>query len=556
MSRADGPGRDPLGWATPVNLSSHLVQRMLKLGAPLTRDLVVNRDLRVPMTDGAELLADRWAPRSGGEGLPVALLRCPYGRRGIMGMVHARPLAERGYQVLIQSTRGTFGSGGVFDAMRCEREDGAATLEWLVEQPWFGHSIVLAGESYLGYAQWAVAARLPAEVKALIPQVTESAFKLEWLRQDGFSLEAPFVWGVQIATQERRWAMLRQRSQARKTQQALRTLPLSDADARAIGHHFDYIQACLVHDADDPYWSAADHQDEVTKVTVPVSLVGGWYDMYLPGQLRDFRALQQAGRQARLTIGPWRHTGTLTAGTRETLEFGLACARGDNPPPRAPVRLYVTGQEDWRDFSSWPPGGYAPQRFFLQPDGGLTAQPPPAAEPDRYRYDPADPTPAVGGVRGMPRKSGRVDNTTLEARSDVLIYSTDVLDQDVEVIGEVTAEIWFCSSLRYADVFVRLCDVDPGGRSWNVCDSLTSLTGANEVTCATVRLWPTAHRFRAGHRIRLQVSSGAFPRFARNLGNGESHATATVMRPADQQVYHDPHHPSAIVLPVKETAAA
>ena len=158
-------GGIPSGWETPVNLSSHLVQRMLKLGAPLTRDLVVNRDLRVPMTDGAELLADRWAPRSGGEGLPVALLRCPYGRRGIMGMVHARPLAERGYQVLIQSTRGTFGSGGVFDPMRCEREDGAATLQWLVEQPWFGHSIVLAGESYLGYAQWAVAGRLPAEAR-------------------------------------------------------------------------------------------------------------------------------------------------------------------------------------------------------------------------------------------------------------------------------------------------------------------------------------------------------------------------------------------------------
>ena len=225
--------------------------------------------------------------------------------------------------------------------------------------------------------------------------------------------------------------------------------------------------------------------------------------------------------------------------------------------PRAPVSVDVQGTGGgWRDLDDWPPPQSTPTRWHLHADGRLDTDEAVDSEPDRYRYDPADPTPAVGGVRGVPAKSGRADNTTLEARSDVLIYSTDVLDQDVEVIGEVTAEIWFCSSLRYADVFARLCDVDPRGRSWNVCDSLTSLTSASEVTCATVRLWPTAHRFKAGHRMRLQVSSGAFPRYARNLGNGEPHATATVMRPADQQVYHDPHHPSAIVLPVKETAAA
>jgi putative CocE/NonD family hydrolase len=118
------------------------------------------------------------------------------------------------------------------------------------------------------------------------------------------------------------------------------------------------------------------------------------------------------------------------------------------------------------------------------------------------------------------------------------------------VIGEVSAEIWFRSSLRFADVFVRLCDVDPRGRSVNVCDGLVSLSSADSVGCAVVRLWPTAHRFRAGHRIRVQVSSGAFPRFARNTGTGEPHATASTLRAADQEVYHDPAHPSAIILPV------
>jgi uncharacterized protein len=149
------------------------------------------------------------------------------------------------------------------------------------------------------------------------------------------------------------------------------------------------------------------------------------------------------------------------------------------------------------------------------------------------------------------RNSGRVDNTTLESRPDVLTYTTAALDEDVEVVGEVSAEIWFRSTLPYADVFVRLCDVDPRGRSYNICDGLVSLTGADEITRATVTLWPTAYRFRRGHRIRVQVSSGAFPRFARNPGTGEPHATATTLLAADQAIYHDRGHPSAVHLPVK-----
>jgi uncharacterized protein len=219
----------------------------------------------------------------------------------------------------------------------------------------------------------------------------------------------------------------------------------------------------------------------------------------------------------------------------------------------------VMGENAWRDFESWPPPGYSPTRLHLGPGGTLSVADPgadpgaPAAaesSPDRYRYDPADPTPAVGGAR-MVRDSGRRDNTALEARPDVLTYTTPPLEADTEVAGEVSAEIWFSSSLAHADVFVRLCDVDPRGRSWNVCDGLTSLTGADKVTRATVRLWPTAYRFKRGHRIRVQVSSGAFPRYARNPGSGEPLATATRLLAADQSVYHDPAHPSAVILPVR-----
>jgi putative CocE/NonD family hydrolase len=535
-----------------MNLISHLVQRQLGLDPPLTRDLIVERDLPVPMPDGTVLLADRWAPRTGGDKLPVALARTPYGRGALMTEGPVRPLAERGFQVILQSVRGTFGSGGGFEPMRNEREDGLATLEWVVNQPWFGDSIVLVGASYLGYAQWAVADRLPPEVKAMIPQVTDAALTLDFLRPDSYSLETPFGLGVLLAGQERRLGVLRGLMEAGKTRRAMSTLPLGEADVAAIGRRSDYIQDILRHDADDPYWAAIDHRRRVAETTVPVSSVGGWYDVFLPGQLRDFSVLQQAGRSARLTVGPWTHLSMDGITMREVLEFGLACARGAEPPKRGPVRLYVMGEEAWRDFGSWPPPGYSPRPFYLGPEGALTAEPPAAdSAPDGYRYNPADPTPAIGGVRIIRGSAGRVDNTALEARSDVLTYTTPALESDVEVIGEVSAQIWVRSSLPWADVFVRLCDVDPDGKSWNICDGLISLSDADQVTAATVRLWPTAHRFKAGHRIRVQVSSGSFPRFARNPGTGERRATATRLVAADQSVYHDPDHPSAITLPVR-----
>lgn len=534
-----------------MRLTSYLIQRGLRLPTPQTRNIVVQRDLRVPMPDGVVLLADRWAPRSGGSALPTAVYRTPYGRRGMFGMALARPLAERGFQVLIQSVRGTFGSGGEFDPMRREREDGLATLEWVAKQPWFGGTIVLTGVSYLGYVQWAVADRMPSEVKAMVPQVAESALTLEFLRPDGLSLETPFAWGVLIATQERRAAFLRQVRSASTVRSALRVVPLRQADVAAIGHHSDYIQDILSRDADAPRWAGIDHHHRVADVTVPVSSVAGWYDIFLPGQLRDYRILQDAGRPARLTVGPWVHTspGALQAAMAETLSFGLAHARAEEPPSRSPVRLYVMGEEAWRDFSVWPPPGYPPQRFHLQPGGALAAEPAPESAPDQYRYDPSDPTPAAGGVR-LTGTSGRTDNTRLEARADVLTYTTPSLVHDTEVIGEVRAEIWFRSSLRYADVFVRLCDVDTRGRSFNVCDGLISLSGADQLGLASVRMWPTAHRFRSGHRIRVQVSSGAFPRYARNTGTGEPHPTSTTLKTAEQEIYHDPEHPSAVILPV------
>ena len=230
--------------------------------------------------------------------------------------------------MLLQSTRGGFGSGGTRNPVRQERADGLDTLDWVTTQPWFGDAVVLVGMSYMGHVQWAVADALPPSVKAMIPQVAESASTLEFLRSEAFSLEAVFSWGLMMDGVERRWANLREQFAAKRNRRAMLSLPLSQGDIAALGHRSDYMQAVLAHDADDPYWRDADHRHRVAEVTVPVSSIGGWYDIFLPGQLRDFKALQQAGRAARLTVGPWTHTDSAMTKVAVTEARGIRAAAG------------------------------------------------------------------------------------------------------------------------------------------------------------------------------------------------------------------------------------
>ncbi len=364
-----------------MTLMTRIVYRQLRLPPPLTKDLTVERGLRIPMRDGAVLLADRWTPKGGGAGLPTVLMRIPYGRDGMFAD-QPRPLAERGFQVLMQATRGTFGSDGPWDPQRREREDGLDTIDWVIKQPWFGESMILYGSSYLGFVQWAVGDAAPPQVKAMIPGITGSNVLLDFLQSDSFSLETPFSWSVFVDGQERRLATLRSLLATKKVQRAMRTLPLNQADTAALGHRDEFIQNMLVHDTEDPFWQSGDHRQRVADVRVLVSTVAGWYDIFLPGQLRDFRILQDAGRSPlRLMVGPWVHSdlGVGQTTLTEALDFGLALARDKEPAERAPVRLFVMGEEKWRDFPSWPPPGYEPQRFHLQADGALASEEPASA---------------------------------------------------------------------------------------------------------------------------------------------------------------------------------
>ena len=544
-----------------MSIPSRILTRLFKLPPADTYDVGVERDLKVPMRDGTVLLADHYYPRRS-RNAPTVLVRSPYGRSGIWALLFARPFAERGFQALIQSCRGTFGSGGTFDAFRHEHNDGLDTLEWLKQQPWFSGAIATMGPSYLGLVQWAIAGQAGPLLKALSLAITASDFRTVSYPGESFGLDTALTWIQLMAHQEdpMRTRLGSQRRMAKQLQQAAMHLPLREADVIVAGRPVAFYRDWLDHsEPDDPWWQPVVFSETTEAITAPAQLIGGWYDIFLPRQLDDYVRLRQAGRRPYLTIGPWAHTSfaAFPYMVREPLIWFRAHLLGEQRRLRpAPVRVFVMGRNKWKNLPDWPPPGYQPQRWFLQPGRRLAPQPPGAAPPDRYRYDPANPTPAVGGS-SLSQNSGPKDNRAVEARPDVLVYTSAVLEHEVEVIGPLRAELFVQASLEHTDFFVRLCDVDPKGRSINISDGLVRLrpgdptVGDDGVWQITVELWATAHCFKPGHRIRVQVAGGSHPRYARNPGSGEPLATATRLLPADHTIYHDAAHPSAILLPVK-----
>jgi uncharacterized protein len=495
-------------------LLSEVLGRRMRLPAPQTRDVRVQRDVAVPMDDGAVLRADRWWP-GGDAPAPTVLVRSPYGRRGWVGLMFGRLLAERGLQVVVQSTRGTFGSGGEARFLD-ERDDGLATLRWLRAQPWHEGRVATTGPSYLGLVQWAIA----DEVDVMALSVTASSFRGMALGSGALSLDTALSWLAIMEVQERRAAPLHMGLALRRLKRTWDRLPLADL---AEGPVWEEWVGSLA--PDSPFWDTRDYTASIGRTRAATQLTAGTFDIFLPWQLEDFRALREAGREAQLVLAPGGHISSVVnaVALREAIAWLRAELLGDRRMVRdTPVRAYVSGGVGWRDLEDWPPPGAREHRVAL---GEGTA---------RFTYDPRDPTPAVGGptlFTGAPV----VDNAPLEAREDVVVVTGEPLAADLDALGPVRAAIAFRSSSEHTDLFVRVCDVDRAGVSRNVCDGLVRLEpGRPEVV--DLELWPAAHRFRAGHRIRVLVASGAHPRYARNPGTGEPPATATRLVAQHQEV--------------------
>lgn len=545
-----------------MSLMSRFASRMLGLPPAVTHKLEVQIDLPVPMMDGTVLLANRVAP-VGGERFPIILIRNPYTSRGKKPDLVSQMIAERGYQVVMQNCRGTWGSGGEFRPFQDDREDGLATFKWLAEQPWFSGSVGMYGLSYWGYVQLASGPGAPDFVKAFVPQMAASRLYGVYRANHTLSLATVLTWhyqtyviNAQESPREKRKAKARQSAALHK---GFMHLPVGEADQAALSFTAPFFQEILrAEKPDEPLWKAMDHSTIVGQIEAPVHFIAGWYDFFLSDQLADYDTLQAEGKRPYLTVGPWTHaqSPSLKTGFKESFAWYDAHLK-DNPTAlrSSPVRVYVMGNNHWVDLPAWPPTT-VPARWYLH-SGRQLSQDTPDGDflPSCYRYDPSDPTPSVGGAVLL--NGGAKDNRKLEARSDVLIFTSEPLQQDMTIMGTVSAELFVRSTTKYTDFFVRLCDVLPkNGKSTNICDGIirlepdSNLPGTDGICRVTIHLLPTAYCFQKGHRIRLQVSSGSHPMHIRNLGTGEPDATATAMQVADQEVFHDPVHPSAVVLPI------
>ncbi len=544
-----------------MSLGTFFLRRAARLPPRLCRARRL-RGLTVRMRDGIGLETELYVPRREGR-YPTLLIRVPYGLRGFATAAEA--YAERGYNCVIQACRGTGRSEGEFDPLANERNDGLDTLEWIKTQPWFDGRLGTTGPSYLGYAQWAICDALPKQ-SAMAIKVSSAEFRSIVFPNGGFQLGLWLSW-IQVIEALRSpdvWRFARGMGSGaieRRTLAASLALPLMQADRRATGHDVPFWKRWMTDSiGSDTFWEELDHTHRIGPRTPPTSFVSGWYDFMIDQLLRDYAALTDAGRPTRLTVGPWWHVSPELQyeGLRDTLGWMDAELKGDRAGLRQhPVRIHIGGIDQWRDFEAYPPGPPDTQVWHLHPGQILSQRPVKASPPDSYTYDPADPTPNLGGAMFAFTGAGPLDQAPLERRSDVLLFTSEPLISALTIIGNVRAVIYARASLPDADLFVKLCDVDEAGLSINICDGYMRKTSADpavpdDIWKMSIRLHATAHCFRRGHRLRLIVASGAHPRYARNTGTSEPFGTATRLAAMQMEIFHDPARPSAIQLPVYE----
>jgi putative CocE/NonD family hydrolase len=540
--------------ALPRRFAGRALGRMLRLPAPTTGFTVSS--VKIPMRDGVELVADHYEPTGDTEPVGTLLLRGPYGRGFPFSLLFGALYAARGYRVLIQSVRGTFGSGGVFQPMVHEAADGADTVAWLRQQPWFTGRFATIGISYLGFTQWALLQDPPPELAAAVITAGPHDFSASAWGTGSFTVNDFLGWSHLVAHQEdpgRIRAGIRQLRAQKGVARAAGEVPLGAAGRALLGNRAPWWESWLEPpDNGDPFWESLRFGDALEQVGVPVLLLSGWQDLFLPQTLQQYRRLRDRGVDVALTMGPWNHTQLLFGGLRtiatETQEW-LDTHLGGRPTQARSgrVRFFVKG-EGWRELPDWPPTT-TERALYLQPGGGLVETPPsPAVSSSAsFRYDPADPTPTIGG-RLLSPDGGYRDDTALAARRDVLSFTSDVLTDDLYVHGNPVAELAHSSDNPHVDVFVRISEVVPKGRSRNVSDGYRRLDGTpHGGNTVSLELDAIAHRFRAGSRIRVLVAGGSHPRYARNLGTGEATVTGSQLTPSTHEVHFGA---SRVLLPV------
>ncbi|HEX3900264.1 MAG TPA: CocE/NonD family hydrolase [Mycobacteriales bacterium] len=529
-----------------MTIASRLLARAAKLPAATHKRIGIERDVPIPMSDGVVLLATRLFPRDEPTA-PVVLMRSPYGRTGLL-VASARVWAERGYQVIIQSVRGTFGSGGQFVPFRNEHSDGHDTLDWIREQAWAGDKLATIGPSYLGHTQWAIADTGPGVIDAMSITVSSTDFRRSVIYPWSlFAMDTALSWTALIHTQEK--GLLRSLVRLVTLQPTLdRAFAVDprEADEIVVGHPVEYYRDWIDHESDDDWWQVIDHRLAGVSLAAPIDLVGGWHDLFLPAQITDFLARQAAGRETRLAIGPWKHTSSGMASVATRRAFDLFEHRLKGKPHVGagdpPVTMLLGGADVTLHADTWPPKSVT-EEWHLGTARSLDRVP--SSEPG---YDvtpiPLKAPPLDGGVSLNFKQSGQKKNTAREASDGVISFTGPVLESDVAVVGDITVDLYVDGDLD--ELAVRICDVDAKGISRNISDSVRVMQPATEPQLVSFELWPTGQVFKAGHRLRLQVASGLRPSVV-PVKPRVAPSPGRMLR-----VWHGGDTPSALYLPVVE----
>ncbi|MBS1693899.1 MAG: CocE/NonD family hydrolase [Actinobacteria bacterium] len=509
------------------------------------------------MRDGVGLVADHYSPRTASPA-GTLLVRGPYGRRWPISALCGAMYAARGYHVVIQSVRGTFGSGGDFAPFVHEVDDGADTVVWLRDQPWFTGTFGTIGLSYLGFTQWALLADPPPEMKAAVIAVGPHDVSGPRWGTGSFGLSDFLGWSDAVGRQEDRRGLRTLLRRAKANQLATEAslgLPLGASSRALLGDGAPWFESWLEHpDADDPFWAGMRMDGALARAEVPVLLLTGWQDLFLEQSLAQYQALRRRGVAAAVTVGPWRHGELLAKAvptvTRETLDWLGTHLAGAAPQRRTPVRIHLggsSGTAGWRDFADWPPA--MPERvLYLQSAGRLAGGAPDPGGSATFVYNPADPTPTVGG-RLLAPVGGYRDDRALARRADVLTFTGERLSTDLYVVGNPVLELSHTCTNPHNDLFVRISQVDARGRSRNISDGY--LASAPDSGTVRIELDAVAHAFPSGSRIRVLIAGGSHPRFVRNLGTGEPTGDATRLATARHTVHLGAD--SRLILPADRT---
>ncbi len=564
----------------------------------------------VPMRDGVRLATDLYLPDAEGR-FPVVLVRTPYGTETAPFSDMGAWYASRGYVFAAQDTRGKYDSEGDWYGRRSERDDTDDTITWLGTRPWSSGSVGMVGSSYGGLVQWMVAPAGNPYLKALIPDVapvtlgrTPEAYRRLAVYARGNSAPSELSW---LVTTDGR---VNQNGSAYDWTELFGHLPLAELPSRMgrdipiweklirneVGLWEEYLESAARNQWREPIVDWPDHRELYRAVDVPILQRTGWFDgstdhaFYNRAQVVEHSESELARAQQHLLIGPWPHAypgssaiGSLDFGEASVLDLQALRLRWfdrwlkgvDNGVDRdPPLRLFLMGRNEWREAWEWPLPGTEFTKFYLHSGGGansnrgdgvLSREAPGDEPPDRYRYDPGDPTPAItGGENAEMAGDGPVDIGFIEGRADVLTYTTAPLEEEVEITGPVSATLYVASSAPETEFIVRLVDVHPDGAAYPVWYTYANAFGTRGIepagrTEGGHRVWqldfelpPTSQAFLRGHRIRVQIASAAFPLF-RHLNTDGDPAWETEWQVAEQTVFHDGGRASHVVLPVRPT---